>query len=201
MSDPTRTAYDAFAPAYAQRHAAMIPALVAAADRFLSLLGGAGPVLDLGCGPGRDAAYFAERKLSVVGADFSDGMLALARERARVPLVQCDLRAVPFRDGAFGGVWCDAALLHVPKADVPRALTGVRRVLEHGGALCVLVQQGEGEGVEPLPGRPEIRRFFARYRAREVRRLLADAGFESIAVEVEPAETRVWLHCFARRGA
>lgn len=42
-----------------------------------------GPALDLGCGSGDLAFALAERGLEVVGVDFAEGAIALAREKAK----------------------------------------------------------------------------------------------------------------------
>jgi ubiquinone/menaquinone biosynthesis C-methylase UbiE len=66
-----------------------------------------GRVLDLGCGEGADAIWFAEREWQVVAVDISDTALQRAREEAasrgvgnRIEFVQCDLED-RFPDGTF----------------------------------------------------------------------------------------------------
>ena len=41
----------------------------------------AGPVADIGCGPGHVGRYLADRGVDVIGVDVSEGMLAVARRR------------------------------------------------------------------------------------------------------------------------
>ena len=43
---------------------------------FAELVGGEGPVADLGCGPGRTTARLASLGLDVFGLDLSESMLA-----------------------------------------------------------------------------------------------------------------------------
>ena len=86
------------------------------------------------------------------------------------------MRNLPFREGSFAGVWCIAALLHVPKEDAPATLADMRRVLRHAGYFALSLQEGEGE--EWNAGYVDgVVRFFARYHAPEIAALLADAGF------------------------
>jgi len=47
-----------------------------------SLLGSDGPLVDLGCGPGRDLAAFTTARIQCVGVDLSEGMLTIAARRA-----------------------------------------------------------------------------------------------------------------------
>lgn len=87
----------------------------------------AGPVLDVGCGEGRLAEALAAG-VDWVGVDMS---LAQLESNPYRPVVRADMRALPFRDGAFAEVahlWC---LYHVdePAAAVAEAY----RVLRPGG--------------------------------------------------------------------
>ena len=94
-------------------------------------------VLDLACGAGRHLRALEARGLRPVGADFSEDLLAAARRKGPWELVRCDMRRLPFRDGAFRVVTLffnsfgyfdteeeDASVLHE-----------VARVLVSGGGL------------------------------------------------------------------
>jgi SAM-dependent methyltransferase len=200
LRDRLRDAYDALAPVFAERNAAMPPEVAAAAERFLAAPAPGARVLDLGCGHGRDAAWLEARGLAVVGADLSPGMLAEAHARTGAALVECDMRVLPFGDGAFAGIWCNAALLHLPKADVPGALAAMRRALVPGGVLYVAIQEGEGECWEPATWIDGAARFFARYRSDEFRRLLEQVGFALLATDVDALPGRTWLRFLGRRA-
>jgi ubiquinone/menaquinone biosynthesis C-methylase UbiE len=190
---------------FAEFHAAMPPGVEAAAERFVAALAPGAPVLDLGCGHGRDAAWLRGHGLSVTGADLSPGMLAQARARApAVPLVEADMRRLPFAGGAFAGVWCNAALLHLPKPEAPAALAEMARVLRPGGRLYVALHEGDEETWEPTTWVAGEARLFARYRAEEIERIVEQAGFELLERTVEPGRPRTWIRLMAsilpRRG-
>jgi len=102
-------------------------------------------VLDAGCGPGHCTRLLRGRGARVVGLDLSFGVL---RSTSLSGAVQADVRAVPVADAAVDGVWCQAALLHVPRADVPRVLAAFARVTRRAGALHVAVRNGDGELLE-----------------------------------------------------
>ena len=63
-------------------------------------------VLDLACGAGRHLERLRARGFEATGMDLSAALLAEARKRPGVPgsLVRGDMRALPFADGAFGGL-------------------------------------------------------------------------------------------------
>ena len=81
-------------------------------------------VLDLGCGPGFDAADLTRLGLEVIGLDVTRAMLVIAcRDNApSMRGLQADSRSLPFRDGSLDAVWANASLLHLPKSQVGWAL-------------------------------------------------------------------------------
>ena len=110
-------------------------------------------VLDLCCGSG-DLCFLAEQMGagSVVGADFTLPMLDVAQRRRREghhrsrpgresgrrgpQFVQADALKLPFRDGSFDVLTIGYGLRNV--ADIPAALSEMRRVLAPGGRAVVL---------------------------------------------------------------
>jgi SAM-dependent methyltransferase len=191
-----RAVYDQIAPDFAREHAGMEPDVLESGARFLALERPSGPLLELGCGAGRDLAWFTSQGLSILGADLSMGMLAEARTRSPAPLVQMEMTRLGFPSAAFAGLWCNAALLHLPRTEAPAALSEMRRVLRPAGLLFLGLQEGEGEAWETRPNRPA--RLFARYRAGELENLLAHAGFTVLSIRPALAYERAWLHAIAR---
>jgi SAM-dependent methyltransferase len=196
-----RATYDAVASRYAVANAALVPAVRAAAVQFAASLGGTGRILDLGCGHGRDIAWFAARGFSVVGADLSMGMLREAAALVDAPLVQLDLQRPAWRRGSFDGIWCNAVLMHLPRAALPRLLTAIRRLLIPGGRLFVSIQVGKGGAWEALSYGLPARRFFMRYTSATFADMLSAAGFTCEALrEHDAAPHRHWAHFLARAG-
>lgn len=188
MDEALRTAhtYEANAEAYVEKYRG---GSVAArhGDEFLDAVRDAAErdrparVLDAGCGPGSDAAVFAERGLDVVGVDVTQSFVREARRDVDGAFARGDVRALPFPDDAFDGVWCCAALHHLQRADAPAALAEFERVLRPDGALFCSVKRGAEAGFEPDDDHGSgDERFFAYYRGDEFRTLLADAGFDPV---------------------
>jgi malonyl-CoA O-methyltransferase len=98
-------------------------------------------VLELGCGTGKNTVWLAARARTVVGLDFSAGMLAQARRRldaageaAPVRLVRHDVREPwPVADGAVDLVIGNLVLEHVER--LPPIFAEGYRVLRPGGRL------------------------------------------------------------------
>lgn len=114
---------------YRPVHNAVLPALRAGRTRR---------VLDIGCGTGQLAARIRQAlpAASVVGCDFSAGMLqrAVARSQA-IDWVRGDAGRLPFRDGAFDAVVSTEAFHWFPDQDA--ALAELFRVLAPGGRLLL----------------------------------------------------------------
>jgi len=197
MTDPvgqTRSTYDEVAAEYAVRSGTPWPELDAMMSAFLVRLPERARVLDAGCGPGRDTLLLRGRGARVLGLDLSFGML---RSQSLARAVQADMRAVPLRDAAVDGVWCQAALLHVPRADVPRALGEFARVSRSGGALHLAVSEGDGEGWERAARYGSAQpRWYVQHRLEPLQAQLADAGWN--VVDVSRLNTvRDWLYLLA----
>jgi SAM-dependent methyltransferase len=96
-------------------------------------------VLDLGCGTGRHSLWLAAAGATVTAVDFSEGMLAEARNKPGAEAVHWiahDLhRPLPFADGTFDLVVSGLVLEHLQELD--GFFAEARRVLKAGGRAVV----------------------------------------------------------------
>jgi ubiquinone/menaquinone biosynthesis C-methylase UbiE len=192
----TRDTYDEVARDYAARSAIPWPELDAQLSAFLVRMPERPRVLDAGCGPGRDTLLLRGRGARVVGLDLSFGML---RSQSLARAVQADMRTVPVRDATVDGVWCQAALLHVPRADVPAVLGEFARVTRPSGALHLAVSEGDGEGWESGHYGSDEPRWFVHHRLEPLRELLTGAGWSVVDVS-RLHFVRDWLYVLAHRS-
>ena len=197
VTDPvaeTIATYDVIAPSYAARWAAA-EWFAAEYDMLSAALPRGARVADVGCGPGHHTRLLRERGFLAVGLDLSRGMLW----SRRVPAVaQADMRALPLRTEAVDAVWCAAALLHIPRLEVPVVLSEFARVLRPGGELMVSLAEGDGEFAEPVSYQPGYQRWFVLHRLEPVTGQLHDAGFELVSFSRRSTH-RDWLQLRARR--
>jgi SAM-dependent methyltransferase len=186
-----RASYDRVAAEYAARIAGELankPLDRTLLDRFAERVRGAGPVGDLGCGPGHVAAYLAERGVEVHGIDLSPGMVAQAAAlHPALPFRTGDLTALDAPDGAWAGAVCYYSLIHLPRASVVPALREVARVLRPGGVLFAAFHVGdETRHMDEWWGHP-VRLDFRFFEVEEMKDHLRDAGFTvEEATEREP---------------
>lgn len=96
-------------------------------------------VLDLAAGTGTSSAAIAKHGAQVTAADFSEGMLAVGRERqAGNPLIDfvwADATQLPFADDSFDAATISFGLRNVSK---PRAaIAEMSRVVRPGGRIVI----------------------------------------------------------------
>ena len=104
-------------------------------------------VADIGCGPGRAAAFMAERGLDVVGVDISQAMLSVARSaHPHITFEEGQLNALPFEKGVLAGAVCWYSIIYTPLDLLDEAFDELARVLMPGGFL-LLAFQTDGEPV------------------------------------------------------
>ncbi|MET0326926.1 MAG: class I SAM-dependent methyltransferase [Ilumatobacteraceae bacterium] len=156
--DHIRSSYDDVADAYEARFADELdrkPADRELLEHFAAVT--TGPVVDLGCGPGHIGSFVRSRDEGpgpVIGLDLSGEMARRARRRLDAVVV-ADLRALPFADRSIGGIVALYSLIHVRRAELPRALGEVHRVLRPGGRVVLSAHEGTTEtSVEDFLGRP-----------------------------------------------
>jgi ubiquinone/menaquinone biosynthesis C-methylase UbiE len=171
-------------------------------------------VLDVGCGQGIDLARYAMAGANPIGIDLTPRHAALARTHLRVlnlagTAFVADAESIPFADHSFDRVSSNGVLHHTPR--ISRALSEIKRVLRPNGEARVIlynrnsfhywltqvayrgILRGEllrehsmgrvlSKGVEysHIGARPLVRV----YSPAEARRLMREAGFRDIRVDV-----------------
>lgn len=103
-------------------------------------------ILDLGCGPGRDLAYFKSRGHRPVGLDGSDAFCTMAREYTGCEVLHQQFLAMALVDESFDGIFANASLFHVPGQELPRVLRKLWSALRPGGILFTSNPRGNQEG-------------------------------------------------------
>lgn len=195
IDDETIAAYDNQVEAYADLvgETPPDPLLVVFAEQVKA----GGHVLDLGCGPGKEAAELRSRGFSVDAVDASPEMVRLANRTHGI-----DARQASFDDieqaEAFDGIWANFSLLHAPAEDFPRHLDALCRALKPGGCFHIAMKLGTGAA------RDRLGRHYSYYSQPELTELLTQAGFAvedtstgevlGLAGDVEP-----WIALRARK--
>ena len=162
-------------------------------EALLRHIEGAPPftILDLGCGPGRDLKDFTQRGHIAVGLEGSARLAEMAREHSSCEVWEQDFLRLDLPREKFDGVFANAALFHVPSAELPRVLGELRAALKPRGVLFSSNPRGDNE--EEWQGE----RYCVFHDLEAWRRYMTDAGF----VELEhyyrptglPRDQQPWL--------
>lgn len=168
-------------------------------DALLSHIEGTPPyqILDFGCGPGRDLKAFGERGHVATGLDGAPRFCAMARVHSGCEVWQQDFLALDLPAGRFDGIYANASLFHVPRAELPRVLGELREALRPGGILFSSNPRGEDEEGW-LRGR-----YGVFHKPESWLRHLTDAGFECLHSYYRPPglprAQQPWFASVARR--
>ncbi|TQS24561.1 class I SAM-dependent methyltransferase [Microbispora sp. KK1-11] len=149
----TAEAYDAVAVLYADLFRDSLDRLpldraVLAAFAESVRAGGAGPVAELGCGPGYVTAHLQDLGLDAFGIDLSPRMIELAREA--YPGLRFEvgsMHALDLADGELSGIVSWYSVIHTPPRELPPYFAEFRRVLAPGGHLLLGFFESEGDAV------------------------------------------------------
>ena len=168
-------------------------------DALLTAIEGPAPfsILDLGCGPGRDLAYFKALGHAPVGLDGSLAFVEMARAHADVEVWHQDFLALTLPPSRFDGIFANASLFHVPTQELARVLTELHDALRPRGVL--FSSNPHGDGQEGWFGT----RYSAYHSLERWRELMRDAGFDEVRHYYRPTgkprSEQPWLASVWRR--
>ena len=148
-----------------------------------------GQVADVGCGPGRVAAYLAGHDLDVIGVDVSPAMVAHAgRAHPGIRFGEGRLDELPMPDRSLAAVVCWYSIIYTPPDRLGTAFTELLRVLRPGGLLLLAFQAGQGEAVHRADAHGSgLPLTSIRHEVADVVRRLEEVAFEVRAtVQREP---------------
>ena len=191
-----QAAYDQIAGLYAQRQAGRSRSFPDLRAAFAARLPQVADVADLGCGPAVDGALFAHAGHRVAGIDHSAAMLAIAARALPGTWCRRDLRCLPVAGDSLDGIWCCAALLHVPHDETMAVLGEMRRVLRHDVHLALVTALGQEARLEPVSYARGTRRWFFYREAAQLNEQLRAAPLQVLDMTEEPA-SRNWLKVLA----
>jgi cyclopropane fatty-acyl-phospholipid synthase-like methyltransferase len=139
-------------------------------------------VLELGCGPGTDAAELSVGR-HYVGVDLSRVQLSIAQRRVpHATFVLGDVTSMAFRSASFDGVVAFYVVNHLPQEELAPTFERTFAWLRPGGRLMLsLLTTAAEDRVEEWLGVPM---FFAGFTPQSGERLLRETGFHLEMSEV-----------------
>jgi SAM-dependent methyltransferase len=137
-------------------------------------------ILDLGCGPGRDLAYFKSLGHEAVGLDGCTAFVRAARERTGCEVMEQDFLALALPAARFHGIFANASLFHVPTQELPRVLRELHAALKPRGVLFASNPRGQNQ--EGFAGG----RYGVWHDLETWRRFMTEAAFEELGHYYRP---------------
>lgn len=110
-------------------------------------------ILDVGCGSGRDANYFANQGYDVTAMDASAELIQWARQHhmsSRISWVHLDFSSIKKEawENKFTGIWACASLLHVPFLELSFIIKLLLYTLTDDGVMYLSFKYGKGERLD-----------------------------------------------------
>ena len=167
-------------------------------EKFLARLpqGKALDILDFGCGPGRDLAYFSSLGHRPVGLDGSANFCTMARHNTDCPVLLQQFLSLDLPQQAFDGIFANASLFHIPGQELPRVLRELHQALRPEGVLFTSIPRGSAEGWSG-------QRYGHFMELEDTRDYLAEAGFVLLDHYYRPAglpcAAQPWLATVSQR--
>ncbi|CAI2935202.1 class I SAM-dependent methyltransferase [Aminobacter niigataensis] len=121
------------------------PASVHHLSTFMARLLRGSRVLELGCGAGQDSEAMLAGGFDVVPTDATPEIAAAAAKRLGRPVKLLLFEDIDENE-SYDGVWANACLLHVPRAQLPSIVGQVHAALKPGGVFYASFKAGEAEG-------------------------------------------------------
>jgi SAM-dependent methyltransferase len=160
-----------------------------------------GKILDLGCGPGRDLVAFKNQGHTVFGVDATPAFVQMAQQASGCEVWQQSFLSLDLPPETFDGIFANAALIHVPRADMVRVLNDLWRSLVPDGAIMMSMVRGDGEGYSV---RPTGYRYVAGWEYETLAPCVEQAGFEILHHYYRPpglpCQQQSWLVIVARKN-
>lgn len=187
--DPSLDFYEENAALYAARDRHLPERQL---NRFVERLAAGARILELGCGAGGDSAELLQLGFDVTPSDGSAAMASQAERRLGRPVLVLPFQELAY-EAEFDGIWANACLLHVPRADLADVLARIAKALRPGGRFYASFKTGGAEGTD------RFGRYYNRPTREELTELCEAAGFVGVEIETVSGgafdgEPTTWLY-------
>jgi SAM-dependent methyltransferase len=152
-------------------------------------------ILDLGCGSGRDSAYFTRTGKDVISIDASEKMCEQARKYTDNPVFQKRIEDLDYEE-EFDAIWACASLLHISRDHISEVIQKLFLALKKNGILYASWKYGDLDTVQ-------TERLFSNYDEHGLKNIFEAANGLSIVkmwvTEDVSGRKEKWINVLARR--
>ncbi len=149
-------------------------------DDLIPRLSATARVLDAGCGAGVPVAQILSQYFQVIGVDFSQTQIELARKYVpNVEFICQDMTKLDFPEHTFDAVCSYYAIIHVPRDEHQSLFSNFYRMLKPGGLalLCLGADNSLADIDEDFFG---ARMYWSHFDSDTYLKMLKDSGFSVI---------------------
>ncbi|KKR46531.1 MAG: Methyltransferase type 11 [Parcubacteria group bacterium GW2011_GWA1_40_21] len=174
-------------------------------DKFISFLNKDDLVLDVGCAGGIKSKYLIENGLNVVGMDFSEKMVEIAKcEVPNGEFLVKDMANADTLNYIFDAIFMQAVPLHIPKVNAKEIIKKLAKKLKRGGYFYIAVKAKK-------PGRAEeevsveedygyrYERFFSFFTLKEIKQYMKESGLDVIYETTTDSGRATWIQVIAQK--
>lgn len=180
----TKCAYNSIANLYYEEYKDDITDLIYI-DEFLK---SKKKILDLGCGMGHYSKYISDKGFSVTGVDFSENMIAIAKNICKngtfILSDVCDLPSDLSRD--FDGVLIAYVLQHLSVWETRKMFLNLHNSILDNCDLLIFLTLGNGVINEKEPFNPLFEYELKLYSLDEIYSLLEECGYKVLKYYKKP---------------
>lgn len=174
-------------------------------DKYISFLRKGDLILDVGCAGGIKSKYLLDRGMNVLGIDFSEKMIEIAkREIPNGVFIVKDLADIKTLDYMFDGIFMQAVLLHIPKIKAKEMIQIAITKLKQGGFFYIGVKSNTHGGADEQICTEEdygyrYERFFSFFSLDEIRQYMNESGLEVVYETSTHSPRTNWIQVIGRK--
>lgn len=140
---------------------------------------------------------FTEKGLSVLGIDFCQNLVDIAKTHAPLAEFQLlDIETAIFTPASFDGVWAGCSLSHIPKKVLPDVLKNIYFTLKEDGYFYLTLKKGNGEILEKdlrYEGGDFVK-FWSFFEEKELQEFVKSAKFKILECVTVHKEAKYQTH-------
>ncbi len=158
-------------------------------DDLMARLPDRAKVLDAGCGAGIPVAKILSDRFELIGVDFSEAQIELARKNVSNAQFICqDMTKLDFPDGTFDAIVSYYAIIHIPREEHRSLFVSFQRMLKPGGfaLLCLGAEHLVDDVDETYLG---TRMYWSHFDAETYLEMLEVTGFKLVWSRIVRDET------------
>ena len=144
-------------------------------------------ILDLGCGMGHYSNYIHNKGFDVVGIDFSENMINIAKkDNPNINYIVsdiCNLKVI--ENQKFDGIVLAYVLQHLSKQEVLNLFDEINNIVNDNSKLLIFLREGNGivKEIEPIDTRYEY--TINEYSKEEIKEILTKNGWNISLIETK----------------